>query len=81
VLVSAGIALVINKKARMAATCLGVVILLLVLFVYLPILVASPTDIVSLNYVADTLLYSGAVLVLADALRERTAAGQGDLSR
>jgi uncharacterized membrane protein len=81
VLVVAGVALIVNKKARMAATCLGVVILLLVLFVYLPILVASPTDIVSLNYVADTLLYSGAVLVLADALRERTAAGQGDLSR
>jgi uncharacterized membrane protein len=81
VLVVAGVALIINKKARMAATCLGVMILLLVLFVYLPILVASPTDIVSLNYVVDTLLYSGAALVLAYALREPTAAAQGDLSR
>jgi len=54
---------------------LGIMILLLVLFVYLPILVASPTDLVSLNYFADTLLFSGAVLVLANALRERTAAG------
>src|SRR5712691_7310808 len=74
-LVAAGVALIVNQKARMAATCLGMMILLLVLFVYLPILVASPTDIVSLNYFADTLLFSGAVLVLADALRERTAAG------
>lgn len=75
VLVAAGVALIVNKKARMAATCLGMMILLLVLFVYLPILVASPTDIVSLNYFADTLLFSGAALVLADALKERTAPG------
>ena len=74
-LVAAGVALIVNKKARLAATCLGLMILLLVLFVYLPILVASPTDLVSLNYFADTLLFSGAVLVLANALRERTAAG------
>ena len=75
VLVAAGVALLVNKKARMAATCLGMMILLLVLFVYLPVLVASPTDIVSLNYFVDTLLFSGAILVLADALKDRTAAG------
>ena len=74
VLVAAGVALIVNKKAQMAATCLGIMILLLVLFVYLPILVASPVDLVSLNYFFDTLLFSGAALVLADALRERTAA-------
>jgi len=68
VLVAAGVALLVNQKARMAATCLGVVILLLVLFVYLPMLVASPTNLESLNYFFDTLLFSGAVLVLADAL-------------
>lgn len=67
-LVAAGVALIVNKKVRLAATCLGIVILLLVLFVYLPILVASPTDLVALNYFFDTLLFSGAVLVLADAL-------------
>jgi len=70
VLVAAGLALIVNKKARMAATCLGFMILLLVLFVYLPILVASPTDIVALNYFFDTLLFSGAALLLADALRK-----------
>ena len=46
------------------------------LFIYLPILVASPLDLVALNYFFDTLLFSGAVLALADALRQRTAAGQ-----
>jgi hypothetical protein len=71
----AGLALIINWKARMAATYMGVMILLLVLFVYFPLLVASPTDLESLNYFFDTLLFCGAILVLADALRERTAVG------
>jgi uncharacterized membrane protein len=75
VLVAAGLALLVNKKARMAATYLGIMILLLVLFVYLPMLVASPTDLESLNYFFDTLLFCGAILVLADALKERNAAG------
>lgn len=70
VLVAAGIALIINKKARMAATYLGLMILLLVLFVYLPMLVASPTELESLNYFFDTLLFSGAILVLAEALNK-----------
>jgi uncharacterized membrane protein len=70
VLLAAGVCLIVNKKARLAATYLGIMILLLVLFVYLPILVASPIDIVALNYFFDTLLFSGAVLLLADALSE-----------
>jgi uncharacterized membrane protein YphA (DoxX/SURF4 family) len=67
VLVVAGLCLLVNKKTRLAATCLGVVILLLVLFVYLPLLVKSPADIVSVNYFFDTLMFSGAILLLADA--------------
>ncbi len=74
VLVAAGIALIINKKVQMAATYLGIMILLLMLFVYLPLLVATPTSLESLNYFFDTLLFCGAIFVLADALRERTAA-------
>jgi uncharacterized membrane protein len=74
VLVVAGLALIINKKAQMAATYMGLMILLLVLFVYLPLLVATPTSLESLNYFFDTLLFCGAIFVLADALRERTAA-------
>jgi uncharacterized membrane protein len=72
-LLLAGIALVINKKSRLAATYLGVVMLLLVFFVYLPLLIATPTDLLSLNYVFDSLLFSGAILLLADALPEQTA--------
>ena len=74
VLIASGACLVANKKTRQAATYLGLMILLLVLFEYLPMLLASPEDIVSLNYFFDTLFFSGAVLVLADACGERTSA-------
>ena len=44
-------------------------ILILVLFIYLPIVAADPSDIGNgLNYIVDTLAFSGAALVLADAL-------------
>ena len=60
--------MITNKKARLAATWLGLVILLLVLAVYLPILIANPSDIGNgLNYLMDTLLLGGSVLALAQA--------------
>jgi uncharacterized membrane protein len=69
VLLAAGACLIINKNARLAATYLGIMILVLCLFIYLPIVVAIPSDIGNgLNYFVDTLLFSGAALVLADAL-------------
>ena len=74
VLIVSGGCLVANKKTREAATYLGLMILLLVLLEYLPMLIANPKDIVSLNYFFDTLFFSGAVLVLADACGERTSA-------
>jgi uncharacterized membrane protein len=68
-LVAAGASIIVNQKARLAATYLGIVLLLLCLFIYLPIVVAIPSDIgKGLNYFVDTLLFSGAALVLADAL-------------
>jgi hypothetical protein len=68
IFVVAGVCLIINKEARRAATWLGAVILLLVLVVYVPIVVTIPADIGNgLNYLADTLLLSGAVLALAQA--------------
>jgi uncharacterized membrane protein len=69
VLVAAGACIIANKKARLAATSLGIMILLLVLFVYLPIEAAIPSDIANgLNYFVDTLAFSGAALILGDAM-------------
>jgi uncharacterized membrane protein YphA (DoxX/SURF4 family) len=65
----AGVLLIANRKTRLAATCLGVMVLVLVIFVYLPILGATPGDIGNgLNYFVDTLAFSGAALLLADAM-------------
>jgi uncharacterized membrane protein len=69
IFVVAGLCLILNKETRQAATWLGLVILLLVLAVYIPILLANPSDIgTGLNYLMDTLLLSGSVLALAQAL-------------
>ena len=69
VLFAAGVSIMALKKARLAATVLGIVIFLLVMFVYLPTLVAHPADVGNeLNYFVDTLVFSGAALLLADAL-------------
>jgi uncharacterized membrane protein len=78
ILLAAGIGLALNKRPRIAATSIGALMTGLTLFLYLPILILAltgSTDAISadtineaLNYVADTLLYAGAVLALASAL-------------
>ncbi|HXX16459.1 MAG TPA: DoxX family membrane protein [Candidatus Eremiobacteraceae bacterium] len=69
VFVVAGGYLLANRKTRWAATVVGVTVLLLVLLVYGPILGESAADIGNgLNYFADTLLFAGAALLLAEAM-------------
>lgn len=73
ILLAAGIGLVINKKSRMSATAIGAMMTVLTLFLYLPILIlardgSTPQISEAINYVADTLLYAGAALLLASAL-------------
>jgi len=73
ILVATGACILVNVKARVAAIYLGLMILLLMLFVYLPILVAEPLSIANgLNYFFDTLVFGGAALILADAINERS---------
>jgi uncharacterized membrane protein len=73
ILLVAGVAILLAKKTRMAATYLGTWIVLLVLFIYGPILIASLADpstavqVEGINYFADTLLFAGAILALASA--------------
>jgi len=68
ILILAGVCLLVNKKARTAATSLGLTILLTVLWIYLPMLLAAPTDVVALNFFFDTLLFCGAILLLANSI-------------
>jgi uncharacterized membrane protein YphA (DoxX/SURF4 family) len=73
ILLVAGVSILLGKKTRMAATYLGTWIVLLVLFIYGPILIASLSDpstavkVEGINYFADTLLFAGAILALASA--------------
>ena len=77
-LAAGAIMLLSRKNARMAATYLGTLILVMILLVYLPILIASVSatgageKILALNYFADTLFFGGTVLVLANALPKGT---------
>jgi uncharacterized membrane protein len=73
ILLVAGVSILLARKTRMAATYLGTWILLLVLFIYGPILIAQMTDpstavkVEGINYFADTMLFAGAILAIASA--------------
>jgi uncharacterized membrane protein YphA (DoxX/SURF4 family) len=65
----AGILLLVGKKTRAAATWLGLTVLFVELVVYVPIGVVDRASLgKGLNYVFDTLMYCGAVLLLAGAM-------------
>jgi uncharacterized membrane protein len=73
ILLIAGICILFAQKTWIAATYLGAWILVLVIFVYGPILITSLLDpstavkVEGLNYFADTLLFAGSILALANA--------------
>jgi uncharacterized membrane protein YphA (DoxX/SURF4 family) len=65
----AGALLLVGKKTRAAATWLGLTVLFVELVVYVPIGVVERASLGNgLNYVADTLMFCGAVLLLAGAM-------------
>lgn len=69
-LLLSGAAFLVNKQARTAGTWLGIVLALIVAFIYLPILaLAAQGEVMeALNYIADTLLFAGMVLIAARAV-------------
>jgi len=73
ILLVCGASILLAKKTRMAATYLGAWILLLVVFIYGPILIAALVDpstdvkVEGINYFFDTLLFAGTILALARA--------------
>ena len=64
----AGIMLLIGKRTRAAATWIGLTVLFVELVVYVPIGATDHSGLEGLNYLADTLMYCGAVLMLAGAM-------------
>src|SRR5581483_11862994 len=79
VLLVAGIAILINRYTRVAADWAGLVMLLLTIFLYVPILAiarSSGAMVVGMNYVFDTLLFAGAILLLAQAYSRYEVTGE-----
>jgi uncharacterized membrane protein YphA (DoxX/SURF4 family) len=80
--IAAGIPLLIGKKTRMAAAWIGLAVFLVVLIVYVPIAVVERASLGNgFNYLGDTLMFCGAVLLLAGAMprqasRQESSAGQ-----
>lgn len=71
ILLVASVALVLDKNPRAAATWLGLTMTVLAFFFYMPMLAvaAKPSEInEAVNYIADTLLFGGAILLLASAM-------------
>jgi uncharacterized membrane protein len=72
-LLIAGGSILLNRKTRELAACVGGWLLLMVLVIYGPVLIAalSQTDIgvqvEGINYFADTLLFAGVILAVARA--------------
>jgi len=65
----AGILLLVGKKTRAAATWVGVTVLFVELVVYLPIAVVERASLdKGFNYLGDTLMFCGTVLLLAGAM-------------
>jgi uncharacterized membrane protein len=68
-----GVSILLNRKTRTVATCVGGWILLLVLVIYGPVLIAALSapgtgvQVEAINYFADTLLFAGVILSVATA--------------
>jgi len=73
-LLAAGIAILINRYARTATAWLGLWVVVLTIVLYLPILLTASgaaDHVDAVNYVFDTLLFAGTILLLASALPDR----------
>jgi len=67
-----GVPLLTGRKTRAAAAWLGLTVLVIELAVYVPIGVVERASIEGFNYMADTLMFCGAVLLLAGAMPRET---------
>jgi uncharacterized membrane protein len=84
-LLAAGGSVLLNRKTRTVAACVGGWLLLMVLVIYGPVLIAALSQpgievkVEGINYFADTLLFAGAILALASSTpRSDVAGGSGE---
>lgn len=77
--VPTGIMLLLGKKTRLAAALIGLAILVVELIVYVPIGVSERAVLEGLNYLYDTLMFCGAVLLLASAMPKTAREAESQL--
>jgi uncharacterized membrane protein len=65
-LLLAGVTVLVNRRSRLAATVLAIMVTLSVVLVYIPIMVLTPT-VEAMNYIFDTLLFAGTIWLLAQS--------------
>jgi uncharacterized membrane protein len=65
---AAGAMLLVGKKTRAAAIWIGCAVFFVELAVYVPIAVVGRANLESFNYMADTLMFCGSILLLAGAM-------------
>ena len=65
---AAGLLLLVGKKTRVAAAWVGLSVLVVELVVYVPFAAVERASLEGLNYLADTLMFCGTVLLLAGAM-------------
>ncbi|MGE5413985.1 MAG: hypothetical protein ACM3NW_07415, partial [Syntrophomonadaceae bacterium] len=70
----AGALLLIGRKTRAPASWLGLSVLVIELGVYVPIAVAERASLTGINFMADTLMFCGTLLLLAGAMPRESAA-------
>jgi uncharacterized membrane protein len=72
-LLAAAISVLLRRKTRIVAACVGGWLLLMVLVIYVPVMIGALSDpgievqVEGINYFADTLLFAGVILALASA--------------
>lgn len=79
-LLATGVSVVVDKATRRVAACAGGWLLLLILVIYGPVMIGALKDatvgvqVEGINYFADTLMFTGAILALARAATPRSNA-------
>jgi uncharacterized membrane protein len=86
-LLVAGGSILLPRKTRTVATCVGGWILLMVLVIYGPVLIVALSEpgiavkVEGINYFADTPLFAGVILALASAAPRSDVVGRASLPR